>query len=678
MRGVLFKDFKYPIFLKVGIFKAFTKIQLLILFLLPFFSSPAIHAFDKQTLMIPMRDGIRLATDIYRPSLGIGPWPSILIRTPYGKHKAMNDPIAVFLTDFYQYTLVIQDTRGRFDSEGLDSLYFADAWGRKQDGYDTVEWIAQQTWSNGKVGTWGASALGITQYLLAGAAPPHLTCCLVMVAASNLYEDAIFYGGEYRRSLVDGWLRSHGSEHLIDFFVQHPNYEPMYDIVNLSTRYDSVNVPILHIGGWYDILIQGQINAFCGIQDLGGPDARGNQKLLIGPWVHDITSPACGELLFPNAGILDLISQTLEWFDYWLKGEDNGTAQSPTVRYYLMGDAGKPDGPGNRWVESDDWPPPSTPTHFYLQQGEMLTTVAPTASEIPDEFDYDPDDPLPTRGGRNLNIPAGSYDQRSVESRPDVLVYTTDPLTDSLTVVGRITVSLWASSDALDTDFTAKLCDVYPDGRSMLVADGIVQARHRNSLSTEELLTPGQVYEFTIDLWSTAIVFAPDHSIRLSISSSNFERFEKNPNTGEPFRQNTTRLIAHQTIFHDPDHPSALILPVVSPSGTRVASAESTVPLAPILEQNVPNPFNDETLISIRFPHLPTANRINKGKARLDIFDLRGRCLKHWILSPRQGDRITLRWRGDDQRGRSLPSGIYFCRFTAGSTVDTKKMTLLR
>lgn len=678
MGDVLFKDFKDPIFSKVGIFKVSTRIQPLILLFLIFFFSPDIHAFDKKTLMVPMRDGIRLATDLYRPYIGIGPWPTILIRTPYGKQKAMNDVIAAFLTDFYRYALVIQDTRGRFDSEGLDSLYFADGWGRKQDGYDTVEWIAQQTWSNQKVGTWGASALGITQYLLAGAAPPHLTCCLVMVAASNLYEDAIFYGGAYRRSLVDGWLQGHGSEHLIDFFVQHPNYEPVYDTVNLTTRYDSVNVPILHIGGWHDIFIQGQINAFCGIQDRGRPNAKGNQKLLIGPWVHDITSSTCGELSFPDAGILDLITQTVNWFDYWLKGEDNGIAQSPTVRYYLMGDADQADSPGNQWVERDDWPPPSTPTPFYLRQGGVLTTVAPTASEIPDEFDYDPDDAVPTIGGRNLNIPAGSYDQRSVESRPDVLVYTTDSLTDSLTVVGGITVTLWASSDALDTDFTAKLCDVYPDGRSMLVADGIVQARHRNSISTEELLTPGQIYEFTIDLWSTAIVFAPGHCIRLSISSSNFARFEKNPNTGEPFRQNTTSLIAHQTIFHDPDRPSDLILPVVSASGTRVASAESTAPVRPILEQNVPNPFNDETLISIHFPTPPNANLINQRKARLEIFDLRGRCLKHWTLSPQPGDRITLRWRGDDQGGRSLPSGIYLCRFTGGATVETKKMTLLR
>lgn len=637
----------------------------------------ALHAFQKQTLMVPMRDGIRLATDVYRPSLGDGPWPTILIRTPYGKQSAMDDWIALFLTDIYKYSLVVQDTRGRYASEGADSMFFHDGWGRLRDGYDTVEWIAEQSWCSGKIGTWGASALGITQYLLAGAAPPHLTCSFVMVAASNLYEDALFYGGEYRRSLVDQWLEKNGSGHLVDFFEQHPNYEPLYDVVNLSTRYDSVDVPIFHVGGWHDIFVQGQINAFCGIQQNGGPNAAGYQKLLIGPWVHDPTS-ACGELTFPDAGVDDYLNEMVQWFDYWLKGINNGIDQFPDVTYYLMGDADRTDGHGNRWVEREDWPPPTSPVKFYLGQDGLLGRQTPSDYEPADEYTYDPDDPVPTVGGRNLNIPAGSYDQRSVESRPDVLVYTTDPLLDPLTVVGRVTVTLWASSDAVDTDFTAKLCDVYPDGRSMLVADGIVQARHRDTVWEEEFLAPGQIYEFTIDLWSTAIVFEPEHRIRLSISSSNFERFETNPNTGEPFRQNTGSIPAHQVVYHDPDHLSALVLPVVDTTGTLVAASESSVPQRPVLEQNYPNPFNDETMISLRFPDFFDGKRVSSQSVRLSIFDLLGRRVRSWELAPRPGERIVYRWSGDDENGVHLPSGIYVCRLMYGSRVETRKITLMK
>lgn len=634
-------------------------------------------AVEKDTVMVPMSDGVRLATDIYQPSIGEGPWPSILIRTPYGKASAMSSLIATVVTDLHQYTLVIQDTRGRFDSEGVDSLYFSDGWGRPRDGYDTVEWIARQSWANGKIGTWGASALGITQYLLAGSAPPHLVCCLVMVAASNLYEDALFYGGEYRRSLVDNWLENNNSGHLINYFTQHPNYEPLYDIVNLSTRYDSVKVPIFHVGGWHDIFIQGQINAFSGIQERGGPLAAGYQRLLIGPWVHDILSATCGEISFPKAGILDLIGETLDWFNYWLKGEDTGIAQSSAVRYYIMGDADQIDGPGNRWIEREDWPPPSTTTHYYLRSGGVLNPVVPGDLEPPDEFDYDPENPVFTIGGRNLNIPAGSYDQRSVESRPDVLVYTTDPLMDSLVVVGRVTVTLWASSDVIDTDFTAKLCDVYPDGRSMLIADGIVQARHRNTIRGEEFLIPGEIDKFTIDLWSTAIVFAPGHCIRLSISSSNYERFEKNPNTGEPFRQNTTSQIAHQIVYHDSEYPSALILPVVTTEETVVAESEATLPERPVLEQNYPNPFNHETLIKLRFPVINRGTRNSEGNTRLEIYDLRGRRLKRWNITRQSGDLI-IRWRGDDQYGNPLASGIYFYRLIDESVIETRKLMLMR
>jgi predicted acyl esterase len=628
-----------------------------------------IHA-NKQTVMIPMRDGVRLATDIYEPSGRRGRLPCILMRTPYGKDGGMEDWMVV-LIDLFQYIIAIQDMRGRHASEGADSVYFSDGWGNHRDGYDTVEWLAGRSWSNGKIGMFGASASGITQYLAAGAAPPHLTCCAAMVAASNLYEDAIFYGGEFRRSLVIGWLEEIKSAYLIPFFKDHHDDGPVYDPVNLTARFDSVNVPILHIGGWHDIFTQGVINAFVGVQETGGPKAKGNQRLIIGPWVHKIDTKTCGELTFPNSDAYILfLSEIFEWFDFWLKGKSM-TKDIPNVEYYLMGDADQPSGPGNRWITAETWPPESKTIPLYLRHGGELAFRKPVAFELSDAFDFDPANPVPTLGGRNLESPAGSYDQRAVESRGDVLVYTTESLADSVVVAGPVLVRLWAGSDALDTDFTAKLCDVYPDGRSMLVADGIVQARHRNSLEHEELLTPGNVYEFTIDLWSTAILFAPGHKIRVSISSSNYPRFEINPNTGEPFGNSTHTVIAHQTIYHDTEHPSAIELPVLNDIHTGVLAERQSLPTGFSLGQNYPNPFNAETVIPLFISEEPNRNT----EIHLEIVSALGRLVRHWRLA--KGHQ-TIRWEGTDDYSRPLPSGIYVYRLRCGSSIEAKKLILLK
>lgn len=281
------------------------------LFFLFFLVSNFTHglAYQKTTTMIPMRDGIRLATDIYLPSVRKNPIPCILVRTPYGKSHALDEWLMFILVDLLQYAITIQDMRGRYASEGIDSLYFSDGWGRIRDGYDTIEWLAQQSWCNGKIGMFGASAMGITQYLAAGANPPHLRCCVVMVAASNLYEDAIFYGGEYQKALVNGWLKDVGGEDLISFFFTYHDYSPVYDPVNLSTRRDSVNVPILHIGGWYDIFTQSILNAFMGIQDKGGPWPKGNKN---SSWGHGCT-------IFQELHVENWFSQIAILWNSWMK-----------------------------------------------------------------------------------------------------------------------------------------------------------------------------------------------------------------------------------------------------------------------------------------------------------------------------------------------------------------------
>ncbi|MBN1781570.1 CocE/NonD family hydrolase [bacterium] len=642
-----------------------------LLFLLLFFAlfSP-VMAYTVRSEMVPMRDNIRLATDIYQPVTSKPPWPVILLRTPYNKSSAMDPTVALLVCNFMHYAIVVQNTRGRYQSEGIDSLYFSDGWGVIQDGFDTVSWLETQSWCNGRIGTWGASALGITQYLLAGSAPPGLDCCVVMVAASNLYEDALFYDGVYRESMVDGWLGGNQAGHLIDFFSEHPMYEPMYDRLNLMTRLNAVQVPVLHVGGWHDIFIQGQINAFQGLQEQGGAGARGRQKIVIGPWEHDIAKDTCGELRFPNSSSLSWLGVMLDWFDFYLKDTDEPQPDMPAVRYYLMGDADSPGGPGNRWIQSDTWPP-YTSVPFYFHSEGLLSLAIPPEQDSPDAFVFDPEDPVPTAGGRNLNIPAGSRDQRSVEEREDVLVYTTEPLMDSLVITGPVYVTLFACSDATDTDFTAKLCDVYPDGRSMLVADGAVRARHRNSLSEENFLNPGEIAEFTIDLWSTALAFAPGHCIRVDISSSNSPRFAVNPNTGEPFRKETSSRIANQTVFHDAGMASALMLPVV---GTVPACVEitgtSAMPGCAALLPCSPNPFNGTTAISVRIP--AAVNR-----TRLHIVDIRGRLVKSWHLSDRTGE-VRLLWNGEDNEGREVPSGVYIVCLPDELKQRTQKVILLQ
>ena len=631
-----------------------------------------LHSFTVKTEMVCMRDSVCLATDIYQPVTSKSPWPVILMRTPYNRASAMNPTLAFVVCDLMHYAVVIQNTRGRYGSEGIDSLYFSDGWGKNRDGYDTVEWIASRAWSNGKIGTWGASALGMTQYLLAGAAPPSLDCCVVMVAASNFYEDALFFGGVYREAMVDGWLNGNNASHLVDFFSGHALYEPLYDHLNLLTRLDSVRVPILHIGGWHDIFVQGQINAFTGLQEAGGPGACGSQKLIIGPWVHGMTNEQTGDLSFPNSNAYESLLEMLDWFDFYLKGNTENLNEMPAVRYYLMGDPDLPDSPGNRWISAPAWPPEYTTVPLYFRAGERLSFDPPGDEEGSGSFLFDPEDPVPTIGGRNLNIPAGAMDQREAESRSDVLIYTSDFIRDSLVITGPVSVTLFASTDALDTDFTAKLCDVYPDGRSMLVADGIIRARFRETVREERFIIPGEIYEYQIDLWSTALAFAPEHRIRVSVSSSNSPRFAVNTNTGEPFRKETGHVIAQQTIFYSDRFPSALNLPVVSGYDPGTGICHNTLPVSRSFElaQNYPNPFNGSTRIPLRL-------QAGAGAARLVITDLKGRKIRSWNLTRQQGE-IEVIWEGDNENGSRCPSGVYMVRLIHGASVLMRKMILLQ
>jgi len=509
-----------------------------------------------ETDMVPMRDGTLLATDVYLPSSSNDSWPVLLIRTPYGRDE--NEALFDFAED---YVLIIQDVRGRYDSEGDYNPFIDDGWGENQDGYDTVTWILNQAWCNGKIGTFGASADGITQELLAGSAPPGLTCQFIRFAPTDLYSQIVFQGGAFLDSLVTGWLEGQDASAWIETFKQHPSYDSFWELGNVETRAELISAPAVHVGGWYDMALRGSINGFLTRQAEGIGAARGNQRLLIGPWTHGgINTTIQGELEFPAVSVLDQKRLFERWIDYWLRDRDTGIMDSLPVVYYVMNEA-----PDQEWREAQTWPPfDLAPTPYYLQPEGTLSTGEAAAGDASSTYIFDPADPVPTRGGANLTIDAGPYDQSSLESREDVLLFSTAPLEQSLEVTGDLKVILYVSSDVPDTDFTAKLTDVYPDGRSMLIADGIIRACYRNSLSRPELMTPGTIYRLEIDLWATSIIINTGHRIRLAISSSNSPRFDVNPNTGGDTFDKDTKVKATNTIYYNSTYPSHILLPVVS------------------------------------------------------------------------------------------------------------------
>lgn len=511
---------------------------------------------QKSTHMVSMRDGINLATDVYTPGSNIQPHGSILIRTPYNKNSISLIGRIMAQTG---WPIIIQDMRGRFASEGEDAV-FRNA---HTDGPDTLTWIAGQSWSNGKIATFGGSALGICQYYMAGADPPELTCQYIQVASPNLYKHAIYQGGEFRYQLVYKWLERQGSLHVLPELFEHENYSlEFWTNVSLEDNWQDINVPAIHIGGWYDCFAQGTIDGFMGYQYQGGNGAQGKSKLIMGPWTHGgAKSKQQGQLVYPE-NCIDTFSEDLFWdmVNEYTMDQPGNFDEWPAAYYYVMGDVDDPNAPGNEWISADYWPPNYTTREWYLHENEVLSTTYPSNYD-PLNYTYDPSDPVPTIGGQNLNTPPGPYDQTSIEDRDDVLIFTTEELTEPYMATGPIKATLYVSSDQLDTDFTVKLTDVYPDGRSMLITDGILRMRNRNGFDHWEFIQPGETYEIEVDLWSTSYIWNTGHRIRVAVSSSNHPRFLNNPNTDDPIAKNTTYNIAHNTLYLDSNHPSCIILP---------------------------------------------------------------------------------------------------------------------
>jgi len=537
-------------------------------------SAPRATAFSqeakqqgKTTEMVAMRDGVKLATDVYLPE-GKGPWPVVLMRTPYNKDPmgAQHRPWAT-----NGYVFVVQDCRGRFKSEGKYMPFMDDHF----DGYDTVEWAAKQPWSNGKIGMIGASAMGITANQASITAPPSLVAMYVMVAPASAYQHAIYTGGVFRKEMNEQWLKAQRATDVLDLTFQHYKDDGYVNIREGRLHWEKVRVPVYNWGGWYDIFGQGNIDNFAGLQSRGGGMALGNQKLMMGPWAHGQIE----EVKYPSNSGADLMnsmreqSEPLRWFDYWLKGVNNGIMDEPPVKYYVMGDTTDPKAPGNEWRAAQSWPPPSKITSYFLNPGGKLSEAIVAEAKSGSAYQYDPKNPVPTVGGALLFGKKGPLDQRAIGERKDVLKFATAPLEAPAEVTGYVTVELWAESDCPDTDWMAKLVDVYPDGTERLVLDSALRARFREGFDREVFMKKGEVYKFKIDLWSTSLIFNKGHRIAVHISSSNDPRFDPNPNTGKPMRADGETRVATNTIHHSLAHPSRILLPVVKNyDGKKMAS----------------------------------------------------------------------------------------------------------
>ena len=569
----------------------------------------------QRNVAVPMRDGTTLRADVFRPEPE-GRYPVLLSRTPYDKSGAAvsygwMQPIRPASEG---YVVIVQDVRGRFASEGR----FQPLHQEIDDGFDTVEWAAHQTWSNGRVGMYGLSYLGATQWLAASAQPPNLQAILPGVTASDYYDGWTYQGGAFilgfnllwattafaipeilrteipdseRKKLLAGlygiafdhWphLRNLPLADLPAFahdlvapyykeWLAHPTRDAFWEPITIEAAHSRIHAPALNLGGWFDLFIRGTLRNFTGMRRDGPTErSRDGQRLVVGPWAHGTQLTArTGNRVFGAASPILLDELHLRWFDHWLRDADNGVDRDAPVRVFEMGI--------NAWREFSDWPPPeANEVAWFLHSngaaasssGDGVLSMDAPGAESPDRFSYDPMDPCPTVGGPLFpapsDVPPGCFDQSAVERRADVLCYTSAPLDRDTEVVGPVQVVLWVASTALDTDFTAKLVDVEPDGTAWNLCDGIIRARYRRGFDRAVLLEPGNPADVHIDLAGTANVFRAGHRIRLEVSSSNFPRFDRNTNTGALIARDGILVVATNTVLHDASHPSRLLIHVV-------------------------------------------------------------------------------------------------------------------
>ncbi len=546
--------------------------------------------FDQR---VPMRDGITLSADIYRPidsSDKSITYPVILTRTPYMKlSERMLVPAKYFAERGYVF--VAMDVRGRGDSDGVFVPYINEG----QDGYDAIEWCASQPWSDGNVGTIGSSYPGCIQWLAALQKPPHLRAMVVRVTPSDPFVETptglpspmtlcwLHYVSGRMNQLMEAvdWERVYEHLPLITMDeragrrnphwranIEHPQLDDYWKPRRYQDKFEQVDIPVLHISGWYDDEQIGTPLNYIGMTTRGAtPAARAGQRLLMGPWGHVVnTVSKLGEVDFGPQALIDLRGEELRWFNRWLKDSTNisATAEEFPVRIFVMG--------VNEWRNEREWPLARTQwMRFYLHSGGRansrfgdgtLSTTKP-GDEPTDSYHYDPAHPVPFITEPTSSQVGGPDDYSTIERRDDVLVYMTEPLTEEVEVTGPIRVDLYASSSAPETDFMAKLVDVWPAGFAQRLCDGMVRVRFREGMDRPSMIEPGRIYHYSIDCWNTAQIFKAGHRIGLEISSSAFPKYDRNLNTGAPLGQTIEMAVAEQRIYHDAEHPSAVVMPIV-------------------------------------------------------------------------------------------------------------------
>jgi len=519
----------------------------------------------EEHVMIPMRDGKRLSAYLYFPQ-GEGPWP-VLYEQRYADLRGAPTRQAFARLARAGYVVCGENFRGAYQSEGTWVGYRALGWGELKDGYDTVEWLAAQPWSTGKIGTYGSSQAGFAQNFLAVTQPPHLVAQYLIDTGLSLYHEGYRIGGTTRPERfkgMDAVCRDPlDNRRLLAEWFAHPTYDAYWAEEDCTRFFDKMNVPCFTIGSWYDFMNVGSIESYIGRQHRGGPKSRGQQQLLIGPWLHGglqgKNSNKVNELTYPENAKFDGEAHLIRWFDHYLKGKDNGVDREPTIRYYTMGAIGDERAPGNEWREAKDWPLGSELTSYYFASDSRLVKAAPESDEGSTTFLADPLHPntIPSRG-----FP-GAADARPFEQQGEVRTFTTEPLESPLEWTGRIQAELFVSSNAPDTDFIVRVSDVYPDGRSILIVDYVRRARYREGYEQEVLLKPGEVTKVAFDVGWLSQIFAKGHRVRVTIASTGAPFYEPNPNTGEPltleFPEKTQ--VAKNTVYFNKKYASRIIVP---------------------------------------------------------------------------------------------------------------------
>ena len=594
--------------------------------------------------MLEMSDGVKLFTRLYFPDTSAAPSdyprPVILVRTAHqvGLYdQSMYDQVILQITDAKRYILIEQDFRGREKSEGAATFFETE----KQDGYETIEWIAEQEWSDGNVAMFGFSGLAMAQYLAATAQPEHFVCGFPMVGAWNAYEQIAYPGGEYRYEIEQWFETNNLSSEAIDSVKANFNYNESWDYLNMNLFAGDIQVPFMHLSGWYDVFMPGAIEAFYELNYHGGDGAKGNQRLIVGPWTHVsaiLDNNESGEFEFPNVQSgTNSVFRALNWFDHIIFGDDNYVSEEKPIKLYLMGPFDQEDY-WNDWLEYDEWPFDDTDTLvFYPDAGGMMDFDVPAEDSL--EFTFNPADPVYTKGGSNFSLPAGPYHQSdSVWFRDDVLIFVTPTYQDPFDIFGRIEAKIYMSTNVFDTDITAKLVDMYPNGKRMLITDGIKMARHRISYEQEDFLTPSVIYELSIDLNYMAYTIAPGHRLGLAISSSNYPRFAVNPNTGADVNSATEMIaVANTKIYFGGDHATKIMIPIRQTGFSSIEDSRNTLVSKSVMTEN-----------SIAFIDIPE-KMLN---ASATIFDISGRKLKEFDITNYGMTRFDMPY----------PTGVYILR----------------